>query len=195
MQSERTIPRGSLAAGANRARHDDVLAAMDALRHIVRALRVFSHTTRERLSVSGAQLFVLRCIEEEPGLSLKALSRRTTTDPSSVSVVVNRLCAAGWIKRTTAADDARRSHLAITARGRALLCRAPPVVQTRLIEGLRALPPRELASVSRALGKLALRVGAEPGAPPMFFEPERVRGSASPERARGAERRRRRVGH
>jgi hypothetical protein len=55
------------------------------------------------------------------------------------------------------------------------LRRAPPAVQSRLIEGLRVLPRDELATVSRVLEKIVERLGAEPGAPPMFFEPERAR--------------------
>jgi DNA-binding MarR family transcriptional regulator len=155
-----------------RASPDDALLAMDSLRRIVRAIRVYSHTTEENLPISGAQLFVLQCLEHEPGMSLKALAHRTLTDASSVSVVVNRLVATGMIKRRTSDDDARRSHLELTPRGRALLRKAPRAVQSRLIEGLRTLPRSELASVASGLRKLALRLGVGGETPTMFFEGE-----------------------
>lgn len=154
---------------------DDALLAMDSLRQIVRAIRRYSHTTEENLPVSGAQLFVLQCLEHEPGMSLKALAHRTLTDASSVSVVVNRLAATGMIKRRTADDDARRSHLELTPRGRSLLRKAPRAVQSRLIEGLLSLPRSELAGVASGLRKLAVRLGVEGEAPTMFFEAEVAR--------------------
>jgi MarR family transcriptional regulator, lower aerobic nicotinate degradation pathway regulator len=165
---------------------DATLAAMVSLRRIVRALRVFSHTTERNLRISGAQLFVLQALKEEPGISLKALAERTLTDQSSVSVVASRLVEQGMIKRRIAAEDARRSRLELTARGRELLREAPEALQTRLIRGLRSLPPGELTSVARALEKLVVHLEVEGDAAGMFFEGE-------PARAR-VEKRRRRVG-
>jgi DNA-binding MarR family transcriptional regulator len=157
-------------ASGRTASPDDTQVAMDSLRRIVRSLRIFSHRTESSLAVSGAQLFVLQSLEEEPGMSLVALARRTLTDPSSVSVVVRRLVEAGMIKRRTAGDDARRSHLELTTRGRALLRKSPQAVQARLVEGLRSLPPRELRNVARVLRKLVDHMGAGGDVPTMFFE-------------------------
>ena len=154
---------------------DPTLAAMDSLRRIVRAIRLFSHTTRKRMPVSGAQLFVLQSLADEPGMSLKDLAARTLTDQSSVSVVVSRLVDKRMIKRRTATDDARRSHLELTARGRAVLHEAPLALQTRLIDGLRSLPRKELDCVANALRKLVVRLGAEGETPTMFFEAEPAR--------------------
>jgi DNA-binding MarR family transcriptional regulator len=169
----RTQPHKS---GNGRASTDDVFVAMESLRRLVRALRVFSHTTKADLRLSGAQLYVLQALDDEPGMSLKALAHRTLTDASSVSVVVSRLVDAGMIRRSTAEDDARRSELELTARGRALLRKAPRAVQAHMTDGLRALSARELRSVSRGLAKLAAHLGLHREPSMMFFEPEaRVR--------------------
>src|SRR5262249_59680717 len=45
---------------------DPVIAALDGLRVIVRALRASAYSAERGLGVSGAQLFVLREIESEP---------------------------------------------------------------------------------------------------------------------------------
>jgi DNA-binding MarR family transcriptional regulator len=157
---------------------DSTLAAMDSLRRIVRAIRVFSHTTERNLRISGAQLFVLQSLKEEPGMSLKALAQRTLTDQSSVSVVVSRLVEDGMIKRRISSEDARMSRLELTAKGRDLLRKAPFALQSRLIDGLRSLPPSELSSVVRALRKLVLHLRADGDDPAMFFEGEPARASA-----------------
>jgi len=167
-------------------RVDPTLDAMDSLRRIVREIRLFSHTTKRSTTISGAQLFVLQSLADEPGMSLKDLAARTLTDQSSVSVVVSRLVAKGMIKRRIARDDARRSQLELSARGRALLRDAPPALQSRLIAGLRSLPRSELASVARALRKIVVHLGADGATPAMFFEAESMRSSATAMRASAA---------
>jgi DNA-binding MarR family transcriptional regulator len=157
--------------------HDgaDVRAVMDALRRIVRALRLSARAAEGRLGISSAQLFVLHQLAHGDASSIDELAARTLTHQSSVSVVVSRLADRGLVVRRTPAHDARRTAIALTAAGRALLRRAPEVSQARLITGLERLPPsqrRALASQLTALVR-ALEVGHEK--PAMFFEEEPAR--------------------
>src|SRR5215217_2732988 len=73
---------GSAAAGGR-----DVRAVLDAIRRIVRVLRVSSRAAEKQVGLSGAQLFVLHKLEDAPALSLNELADRTRTHQSSVSVV------------------------------------------------------------------------------------------------------------
>jgi DNA-binding MarR family transcriptional regulator len=170
-RGQRKVDPGEQALHGSEIDSDDALSAMDSLRRIVRVLRVFSHTTQTRFSISGAQLYVLQSLEHEPGMSLTALAQRTLTHQSSVSVVVSRLVDAGFVKRRTSEEDARRSRLELTARGRTLVRGAPQAVQARLVQGLRELPERELSTIARALKRLTADMSD--GEAPMFFEPER----------------------
>src|SRR5437763_1011424 len=72
---------GGAADGAS-----DVRSIMDAIRRIVRVLRVSSRACEKQVGLSGAQLFVLHKLEEAPALSLNQLADRTRTHQSSVSV-------------------------------------------------------------------------------------------------------------
>ena len=157
--------------------HDaaDVRAVMDALRRIVRALRLSARAAEGRLGISSAQLFVLHQLAQGDASSVDELAARTLTHQSSVSVVVSRLAERGLVVRRTSPHDARRTAIALTAAGRALLRRAPEVGQARLITGLERLRPsqrRALASQLTALVR-ALEVGQEE--PAMFFEEEPAR--------------------
>jgi DNA-binding MarR family transcriptional regulator len=168
--------------------HDgaDVRAVMDALRRIVRALRLSARAAEGRLGISSAQLFVLHQLAHADASSIDELAARTLTHQSSVSVVVSRLAERGLVVRRKSPDDARRTALTLPAAGRALLRRAPEVCQARLITGLERLRPsqrRALASQLTALVR-ALEVGN--GEPAMFFEEE----PAQPRRRRPALRRR-----
>lgn len=149
---------------------DEAALVADGLRWIVHGLRATGHAIERDLGVSGAQLFVLRELEAEPRVSIRRLSERTLTDPSSVSVVVARLVERGLVEQRRDARDARRSVLQLSPRGRALLKKAPEPYQARLIAALRTLPPRSLAQFRKALGQVLAVLGVEAGAPPMFFD-------------------------
>src|SRR5262245_19623091 len=120
--------------------------ALDALRGIVRALRVSSHQAERRHDVSRPQLFVLQELAT-PAHSIRELSRRTLTDPSSISVVVARLEARGFVERRRSPADARRSELSLTPEGRALARRAPPPIQVRLVDALGRMALRDLKTL------------------------------------------------
>lgn len=145
---------------------------LDSLRRIVRVLRASTHAVERDLGITGAQLFVLRELAAEPGVSIRRLSERTLTDPSSVSVVAARLVDLGLVARRLDPADARRSALSLTSRGKALLARAPEPFQVRLARALRDLPRARLRRLNEDLAAVVREAGVDSGAPPMFFDEE-----------------------
>src|SRR5690349_3710269 len=99
---------------------------MDAIRSIVRALRVNTRSIEIRLGISLAQLWVLQLLEARPSQSVNDLAEATATHQSSVSVVVRRLVDRGFVTRKAAIEDRRRVCVDITDAGRDLLQKAPP---------------------------------------------------------------------
>jgi len=154
--------------------------AMDALRHIVRALRVTAARAERGARVSAAQAFVLKTLETERAASLRDLAARTLTDASSVSVVVQRLVDAGLVRRARDPDDARRAVVALTPRGRAVAKRLPEVTQSALITAFEALPPATAAALAHGLTAWVAKLGVT-GPPSLFFE------ERSPRRGRRTE--------
>jgi MarR family transcriptional regulator, organic hydroperoxide resistance regulator len=128
---------------------------LDALRAIARTLRVTGREAEQRLGIHPAQLHALQQLAARPARSLAELAERTHTDPSSVSVVVQRLVERGLVSRTAAADDRRRTELAATSAGRALLRRAPQSPARRLEGALEKLGDRDAAALARTLAALA----------------------------------------
>jgi len=153
----------------------DVTAAMNAIRRIVRALRISSRAAEKALGVSGAQLFVLQQLAEgaersDAAPSIAQLAERTATDPSSVSVVVSRLVSRGLAARRASKVDGRRAEVAITPAGRALLRRAPAPIQHRMIGGIEKLPPERLRELVAGLTAIVAAMGVTEDAASMFFE-------------------------
>jgi len=165
---------------------------MDALRRIVRALRISARAAEGRLGISGAQLFVLHQLADGDASSIDELAARTLTHQSSVSVVVSRLAARGLVVRRTGEDDARRTGITLTAAGRALLRKAPEVGQARLISGLERLGPAQRRRLAFDLTALVRALEVSDERPAMFFEDESA-GTLKRPRTRRAARRRSRT--
>src|SRR6476661_931465 len=100
-------------ARANLSRHEaasaiePVAAAMDALRRIVRSLRIAERHSEAMLGVTTAQLFVLREVDKAEKITVSELAQRTATAQSSVSEVLTRLAARGLVTRTRPLADRR----------------------------------------------------------------------------------------
>lgn len=152
--------------------HPDEERALDALRHIVQALRVSSRASERAVGMSTAQLFVLRQLAEGGPCSIAELAGRTRTHPSSVSVVVSRLLARGLVDRHESPEDRRRVEVACTEAGRACLTGSPTQPQDQLIAALGAMAPAARAALADGLEVLATAVSTEE-VPPMFFDDAR----------------------
>ncbi len=147
-----------------------IRAVLDALRRIVRELRLSARDAERGAGISSAQLFVLQALSQERASSLNDLALRTVTDQSSVSVVVRHLVDRKLVSRRAARDDARRVELGLTASGRRMLARCPEPTQARLLEALGRMAASELASLTSGLGALVREMGIEHEAARMFFE-------------------------
>lgn len=149
----------------------DVVRVMDALRRSVQALRSADRTAKRELGVSAAQLFVLRRIADAPGVSLAELAERTHTAQSSVSEIVSRLVAAGFVEKSQAVQDRRRIVLQLTDQGRSITGKSAFPPQERLVAGLHNLTPEQRGDLADLLEAWlrAARLDDVPAS--MFFEP------------------------
>lgn len=151
--------------------------ALEAVRRLVRALRLSANRARESVGVSSAELFILRALNDGgPAASLNELAARTYTDQSSASPVVERLRRRRLIRRRRSAIDGRRVTIELTDSGRALLQRAPLPPQAGVITALHRMSGAERDSLARGLGRLVVEMGLDHGQGAMLFEePSRVR--------------------
>ncbi len=166
-------------------------AILDAIRHLVRALRISGRDAERAAGLSAAQVFVLHRLRDHEGLALHELASRTFTDPSSVSVVVSRLVEKGMVARVRDTRDARRIALALTTEGRRVARRAPDSAQDRFLGAIATLAPRQRKNLSELLGAVIEGMGLS-GSPGLFFEDDAHKRPAAAPRATTA---RKRVSH
>lgn len=143
---------------------------MNAIRSIVRALRINTRAIEVKMGISLAQLFVLQQLAERPADSLNELADRTATHQSSVSVVVRRLVERGYVSRTASATDKRRIEIAVTDSGRALLGGAPMTIQTQLMTAMRRMSPEDQTTLANLLERWLHEAKVDFASPPMLGE-------------------------
>jgi DNA-binding MarR family transcriptional regulator len=150
----------------------DSQRVLEAVRRLVRQLRIGDRAAQQGIGVSAAQLFVLSQVGRTPKISLGELAERTHTDQSSASAVVARLVEKGLLSRERAADDARRLVLTLTSAGRAALRKAPSVAQEEILAAVDKLSPRERKQFADTFNAILDAIGAEKCAPLLFEEEE-----------------------
>lgn len=155
---------------ANATKPSEVQDVLDDLRHVLKMLRDASRISEQRFGISGAQLFVLQSLAQEPSLSINALAARTFTHQSSVSVVVAKLVKMRLVSRARSKEDARSVVLNVTKTGAALLQEAPAPAQQKLLEALHLLTPSHRKVLRLSLRALVEKMGLPASHPPMFFE-------------------------
>lgn len=156
--------------GTNTNPPEVVGSALVAIRRLVRTLRTTAVSVERETGLSTAQTFVLQLLLVAPAESMNELAERTSTDQSSVSVVVSRLETKGLVARQPSPADARRTQVVITNDGIALMRSKPSTVQERLTSALACLPPQSLRLLSTELNNLVALLGAEEEPATLIFE-------------------------
>ena len=97
---------------------------------------------------------MLRIATRYPGITPGDLAGILHLHPSTITGIVKRLAAAGFIVRSTDARDARRAVLVPTPKGRALGIQAGPI-ERKIGDVLTVLGERDVAVAETVLRALA----------------------------------------
>ncbi len=81
----------------------------------------------EPLGLTYPQYLALLVLWERDGLAVSELGERLFLDSGTLTPLLKRMEAAGWLHRERAADDERRVDVSLSASGRALKRRAQDV--------------------------------------------------------------------
>jgi DNA-binding MarR family transcriptional regulator len=138
---------------AERAEHEPGTAEVaggpelaDIVSRLRRAMRRAARAADPALGLSVAQLELLSCIREHPGIRPSQLARLLRLAPSSVATLLGTLQAAGHVTR--AADDAsdkRAVSLHLSGQGASAVSRWHRVNEEIIRDALAALPQRSRA--------------------------------------------------
>ena len=118
-----------------------------------RAMRRAARAADPALGLSVAQLELLSCITEHPGIRPSQLARMLRLAPSSVATLLGGLQSAGYVTRTPGAEsagDRRTVSLDLSEPGAAAVTRWHRVNEDIIQAALAALPHRDRAALRDA---------------------------------------------
>jgi DNA-binding MarR family transcriptional regulator len=150
--------------------------------------RAASRYYPRRFGVRLAEWRVIDALHAGPGISANQISQWLLTDKAWVGRSVERLIAAGYVRRWPDPTHGRRQLLRLTAKGERAYAAISVAARRRHENLLGALSAAEREALERALVKLQARAAAMLAAPDLGFGSAAGRG-----RARRGESSRRRI--
>jgi len=110
----------------------------------------------DKLGLTYPQYLVMLALWEEDGLMVSALGERLSLDSGTLTPLLKRLEAGGFVSRVRDVADERRVHIMLTPKARRLKTRAAAVPECLLAASQCSLG--EIASLTRQLRTLRDRV-------------------------------------
>lgn len=130
-------------------------ATLRALRQILRASDLGGRRIASATGMTPSQLLVLQEVERRGETTPTIVASALQFGQATVTNIVDRLTAAGYLTRQRGEHDRRMMLLRATDEGRAMLDRAPDMLQSRFRDRFATLPAWEQAMILAALERLA----------------------------------------
>ena len=151
------VRAGARKRRASSARPKQRAAALEVLkkfRQIFRAAKVHFQEVERDSGVSGAQLWLLAELAEQPGARVKDLAAAMALHQSTVSNLLEVLTRRKLLVRKRDEDDQRVVRVYLTAAGQRLVRTAPGPARGVLPDALESLPPAALRRLDQCVAAL-----------------------------------------
>jgi MarR family transcriptional regulator, organic hydroperoxide resistance regulator len=153
-QPSRSVPRSE--------HRELALEVLGKFREVFRAAKLHFGSVHKSVGVSGAQLWALSELHEQPGLRVSDLAARLSLRQSTVSNMIDQLARAKHLKRSRSDSDQRVVRLYLTPAGQKLIAKAPQPARGVLPDALESLQAKDLKKLDAHLQALlsAMKVRA-----------------------------------
>ena len=125
------------------------------------ATQHLSRAMAAHLGLTGPQRLVLRVVGKRPGIAAGELATFLHLDASTLTGHIQRLDELGFLERRTAHDDARRSAIFLTARGKRLDVQTPGTVEAAMESVLVDMDAASVEVVESFLVRFAAALEAQ----------------------------------
>jgi DNA-binding MarR family transcriptional regulator len=141
-------------AGKPRTRPQAATLVLRKLRLVFNTIKGHFRDVEKKAGIAGAQVWALSVIRDRPGLGVSELAKAMDIHQSTASNLLKPLIDNGMVARARAAADKRALHLKVTARGLAVLKKAPAPVTGVLPDALSKLDLETLLRLNEDLAGL-----------------------------------------
>ncbi len=138
---------------------DPVLDFMRLLWSIEHGLQRMSKKMEAELGITGPQRLVLRVVGRFPGISASELADIVRLHPSTITGILQRLVAKGWLERRLDPTDTRRVQLLLKPAAAAFTRTSRGTVERTVTEALEHAGPANVRAARKVLTEIARRLG------------------------------------
>lgn len=125
------------------------------LRRIIRAVDLHSRRLMEHSGMTGPQLAALQEIHRQGAVSAGDVARAIHLSQGTVTGILGRLAARGYITRERSETDRRATVIRMTTAGQAVLAQAPSLLQDSFLQRLENLELWERTQILSTLQRVA----------------------------------------
>ncbi len=132
-----------------------------ALRKIIQAIDRHSTNLKKNFGLTGPQLILLQSISAHDKLSVTQVSKIVSLSQATVTDITKRLEKKNYISRTRGTEDKRRTNIALTEKGKAILDTVPPLLQEQFTERFSQLESWEQLMIESSFERVVSMMSAE----------------------------------
>lgn len=144
------------------------------LAQTARAARGRSGSHLARIGLHPGQDSVLKTLSEQDGLSMSQLAQSLAVQPPTVTKMVSRLAAQGYVERKASKGDGRQAHVYLTQQGRDAIVDIDKGWKRLEKEALAGLDDKDVKRLRKLLRQIERNLSAIPedGEDDAIDEPE-----------------------
>lgn len=135
------------------------LSVLQRFRVLIRTAQRHSQWIEKQSGVTGAQLWSMQELMENPGLRVGDLAKHMALHQSTASNMIDKLETTGLLRKERQVSDHRVVRLYLTEAGAAILAKAPSPARGILPEALRMMDESALARLQMDLDGLLAQMG------------------------------------
>jgi DNA-binding MarR family transcriptional regulator len=154
-------PRTARKKSASAETADPPARVLRRFRLVFNAIKSHFRAVETKAGISGAQLWALSVVRNQPGIGVGELARAMDIHQSTASNLLRGLLDAGMVVAAREGTDRRAVQLHATARGTRVLAKAPGPFSGVLPQALARLDKRTLTRLERDLDQLIVELGAD----------------------------------
>jgi DNA-binding MarR family transcriptional regulator len=132
-----------------------------ALRKMIQAIDRHSTRLKKKFGLTGPQLILLQSISAHDKISVTQLSKNVSLSQATVTDITKRLENREYITRTRDIYDKRKTNIALTDNGKAILNTVPPLLQEQFTERFSKLESWEQLMIESSFERVVSMMSAE----------------------------------
>jgi len=131
-----------------------------ALRKMIQAIDQHSINLKKNFGLTGPQLILLQSISAHDKISVTQLSKIVSLSQATVTDITKRLEKRNHITKIRDIDDRRKTIIALTENGKAILNTVPPLLQEQFTERFSKLESWEQLMIESSFERVVSMMSA-----------------------------------